>query len=309
MVRTRYPDVTLLTSATNLGAAGRNHGVRLATTPYVAFCDDDTWYEPGALGRAADLLDAHPDLAVVTANVTVEPDGRPDEICLKMAASPPVRIADIPGCPLLSFLGGASIVRRRAFLATGGFSSQLWLDAEEKLLACDLARAGWQLSYVPGVVAHQLAPRLADAQLRGQRRIRNTLWFIWLRRPPRSAAVRTIRLLCRLSRDQSNVRGVMDAFHGLPWVPQERDPVAANLERSYRQLERSRRAGSGRRDRHGSDRLIQRVTVNQISSQVSPGRATDVDPAQQTAEVDLVAEHQDTHPSAQEGVAEPDDPD
>jgi GT2 family glycosyltransferase len=88
MVRTRYPDVALLAPGANLGAVGRNLGVEAAGTPYVAFCDDDTWYEPGSLALAADLLDAHPRLALVQASITVEPDGRLDEICVEMADSP-----------------------------------------------------------------------------------------------------------------------------------------------------------------------------------------------------------------------------
>ena len=40
----------------NAGAVARTTGVRHTTTPYVAFADDDSWWEPGALDRAADLL-------------------------------------------------------------------------------------------------------------------------------------------------------------------------------------------------------------------------------------------------------------
>jgi glycosyltransferase involved in cell wall biosynthesis len=49
MVRSRHPGVALLTPNANLSAVGRNLGVEAARTPYVAFCDDDTWYEPGSL--------------------------------------------------------------------------------------------------------------------------------------------------------------------------------------------------------------------------------------------------------------------
>ena len=38
----------------------RNEGVAAATTPYVAFADDDSWWAPGALTRAARAFDAHP---------------------------------------------------------------------------------------------------------------------------------------------------------------------------------------------------------------------------------------------------------
>jgi GT2 family glycosyltransferase len=43
-----YPDVHIIHLVRNLGAAGRNAGVRAARTPYVAFCDDDTWWARGS---------------------------------------------------------------------------------------------------------------------------------------------------------------------------------------------------------------------------------------------------------------------
>jgi len=72
-VRTAFPLVQLVASPENLGAVGRNVGVARLDTPYVAFCDDDTWWDSGSLRAAADVLDAHPRLAVVTARILVEP--------------------------------------------------------------------------------------------------------------------------------------------------------------------------------------------------------------------------------------------
>ncbi|MEE6178270.1 glycosyltransferase family 2 protein [Mycobacterium sp. 050134] len=246
MVRSRYPGVVLLTPGINLGAVGRNLGVRAADTPYVAFCDDDTWYDPGALRLAADLLDAHPSLAVVTGNIIVEPRGTLDAICTEMAQSPLPRTPGIPGHPLLSFLAGVSIVRRQAFIDAGGFSARLWLGGEEELLASDLARAGWHMSHVPEIVAHHQASRLRDAHLRRRHGIRNTLWFNWLRRPLPGAAVRTARLLRRLLRDRVTAQGIADALRGLPWVLRERNPVPTNVERGYRQLEDMQLDGGAR---------------------------------------------------------------
>ncbi|MGW9368055.1 glycosyltransferase, partial [Streptomyces albidoflavus] len=62
----RFPEVTVLRAESNLGAVGRNLAVARVRTPYVAFCDDDSWWEPGSLRHAADLLDARPRLAAVT---------------------------------------------------------------------------------------------------------------------------------------------------------------------------------------------------------------------------------------------------
>jgi len=53
------PDVERVRCDENRGAAGRNAGVARVHTPYVAFCDDDTWWAAGALAHACDLLDEH----------------------------------------------------------------------------------------------------------------------------------------------------------------------------------------------------------------------------------------------------------
>ncbi|MEU0315932.1 glycosyltransferase [Nocardioides sp. NPDC006273] len=238
MVRERHPDAHLISPGVNLGAVGRNLGVAAAETPYVAFCDDDTWYDPGALRLAADLLDRHPRLAVVTAQILVEPGSRLDPICVEMAESPLTRPEGLPGSPLLSFLAGVSIVRRDAFEAVGGFSTRLWLGGEEELLACDLARNGWHMAYVPEVVAHHQASVLRAPHLRRRHGIRNTLWFTWLRRPLRSALRRTRRLVVRLPRDRVTLLALGEALIGLPWVLRRRAVVPPEVEHGYLLLER-----------------------------------------------------------------------
>src|SRR5215218_1885574 len=50
-VRNRFAEVHVEPLDRNAGAAGRNVGVALATTPYVAFADDDSWWQPGALAQ------------------------------------------------------------------------------------------------------------------------------------------------------------------------------------------------------------------------------------------------------------------
>lgn len=68
-----YPGVRVIAAGANLGALGRNLGVRQVTTPYVAFCDDDTWRAPGALAWAADLRDGCRWLASVTGRIWLSP--------------------------------------------------------------------------------------------------------------------------------------------------------------------------------------------------------------------------------------------
>jgi GT2 family glycosyltransferase len=246
-VRDRFPDVELVASPENLGAVGRNVGVARLDTPFVAFCDDDTWWEPGSLRAAADVLEAHPRLAVVTARILVEPGGTEDPIVPELRDSP-VRGADwLPGPALGSFLAGASVLRRDAFTEVGGFSERLWLGGEEELMAADLAAAGWELCYLPTLTAHHEASPARDRHLRRRNGIRNTLWTTWLRRPVRPALRRTLHLLRTVPRDRVTVLALLDAVRGIPWVLKERHVLPPSAEARVAALDAAQRRSTARR--------------------------------------------------------------
>lgn len=246
-VRAAAPEVDVVALPTNLGAVGRNVGVRRLATPYVAFCDDDTWWEPGSLTAAADVLDAHPSLAVVTARILVQPGGDEDPIVAELRDSL-VRGADgLPGPALGSFLAGASVLRRDAFLACGGFNERLWLGGEEELLAVDLAAAGWELCYLEQLTVHHQASVLRDAHHRRRVGLRNTLWFTWLRRPLRPAVRRTLHLLRTVPRDVVSLRAVVEAVAGLGWVLRERRVLPEVVEARLTALEAAQAASTARR--------------------------------------------------------------
>jgi GT2 family glycosyltransferase len=231
-----YPQVKTLPQPRNLGAAARTIGVRNLDTPYVALCDDDTWWETGCLRRAADLLDQYPRVGVLNARVLVGPQADEDPTCLSMAESPISAEGDLPGKPLLGFLAGAVIVRRSAFLECGGFESRLFLGGEEQLLAVDLAIRGWQICYVPELVVHHFPSHLRDACDRRRHELRNALWFAWLRRPARAALRRSITLI-RAAPRRVALQGIGLALAGLPWVWRNRRVVSPTIEDGLCRLE------------------------------------------------------------------------
>jgi GT2 family glycosyltransferase len=213
----------------------------------VAFCDDDTWWAPGSLARAADILSAYPRLALVTGRIIVEPDGTVDPISDEMAASPLPSRRDLPGAPLLSFLAGASVVRRTAFLATGGFEAHLLIGGEEELLAADLADRGWAMAYVSEVEVHHHPSTARDPHLRRRQGIRNTLWFTWLRRPVGPAARHTIGLIRRLPADRHSLAAVLEAAGGAAWVARNRRVVGPPVEAGLQCLSASQSRSRARR--------------------------------------------------------------
>ncbi|MDQ3770380.1 MAG: glycosyltransferase [Actinomycetota bacterium] len=236
-VRERFPAVEIVALARNEGAAGRNPGVARLDEPYVAFCDDDSWWQPGALEDAVALLDAHPRLALIQGHVLVGADERDDPTCVEMAHSPlPARDGQ-PGHALLSFVCCAVVMRRAAFEEAGGFSPRLHLGGEEEIMGHDLAARGWLQSYVPELRAHHHPSKVRDAHARREVGIRNTLWTTWLRRPAGPAVRRTAAVLRRLPRDRVSARGVGRALAGLPWVLRERAPSPPHVEAMQAALE------------------------------------------------------------------------
>ena len=247
-VERAHPEVRVIRLDENLGGAGRNIGVRAAETPYVAFSDDDSWWLPGALSRAADLMDADPRLGLIQARILVGAEQREDSICAEMARSPlPVAEGQV-GHPLLSFVACAVVVRRSAFLAAGGFPRRFGVGGEEEIIGWDLVSAGWLLSYVPEIVGHHCPPKVPGG--RPERReigIRNTLWTTWLRRPVGAATVRTTRELRRFPRDRVTARGLARAVGGLPWILRERRVSPPHVEEMRRMLEDQQLASESRR--------------------------------------------------------------
>lgn len=247
VVRHRYPGAGLLALRRNAGAVARNLAVRQVSTPYVAFCDDDTWWEPGALGRCADVLDAHTDVAVVNARIIVEPHGSEDPVVAELAGSPVPGRPGLPGPALMSFLAAASVLRVAPFRAAGGFSRRLWLGGEEELLAADLVSAGHTLCYLPTAAIHHEPSGQRDPATRRRLGIRNTLWFTWLRRPAGAALRRTAELAATVPRDRVSAAAFAAAVAGLPWVLRERRPLAPQTESVMRLMDAPRRASRARR--------------------------------------------------------------
>jgi GT2 family glycosyltransferase len=225
-----YPEVTVIPLRENVGAAGRNYGVEAAATPYVAFCDDDTWWRPGSIARAVRIMDQHDDVAVVCARILVGEQEREDPTSAEMGMSA-LEARALPGHPVLGFMAGASVMRRAAFLDVGGYCPRFFLGGEEELIALDLAARGWQLLYCPELTVHHHPSRTRDASVRSMLIVRNALWVAGLRLPWRMVARRAARYLGSGQLRGARLRTVWLTLQGLPWVLQARRAVPPEVVR------------------------------------------------------------------------------
>ena len=235
ITRDMSSQVDMIALGHNLGCAGRNVGVFRADTPYVAFSDDDSWWQPGALARAAELFDANPELGLIAARILVGSDQRLDPLCHAMATSPLARDhwrnGQSTGVPIVGFAACGTVVRRTAFLEAGGFDGRFGVGGEEQVLALDLLRNGWRLAYIEEVVAHHHPSPVRDAAKRQRLEVRNVLWSAWLRRPVASAFRVTWRVIRLALGNDARRAGLAEAMRGLPWVFSARNPVPAEIAR------------------------------------------------------------------------------
>jgi GT2 family glycosyltransferase len=233
-VMTKHPGVTLVRSDANLGAAGRNLGVAQVRTPYVAFCDDDTWWAPSSLARACALLDACPSLGVVNARVLVGPDEREDATCQRMARSPLQKEADLPGTPLIAFMAGAVVMRTQAYRDAGGYEPRFFLGGEESLMGLDMATNGWHMVYAPDVVTHHEPSPARVVRHRQILMARNRIWTAWLRLPWRDALRQTALVWREVKRQHLRWPVFVEAMMGWPWVRAHRRVAPLHVARMHK---------------------------------------------------------------------------
>jgi N-acetylglucosaminyl-diphospho-decaprenol L-rhamnosyltransferase len=232
-VRSKFSAVHVIALPSNEGAAARSVGARAAATPYVAFCDDDSGWDPGSLSTVADRLDADDQLGLVAAKVLVGPTATVDPVSELMAAGTlDERFRPNPVGPrgVTGFLACGAVVRRSAFLAVGGFDPYLGLGGEEELVAVDLAAAGWKLVYEPEAVARHFPSPRRDVNGRRRRLSRNDLLTAGLRYSARVVRRRAMSAVRNGGHCVGAWSGIADAVGSVPWALAHRRAATPELE-------------------------------------------------------------------------------
>lgn len=232
--------LTVVELGTNEGAVGRNAGVAVSRTPYVAFCDDDSWWQPDAPQLAEEAFDAYPTVGLLAARTIVLPRNQEDAFSTMLADSPLGHRSHLPGPSIMGFMSCAAIVRKVAFEAAGGFSPILHFRGEEMLLSVDMATLGWELCYYPALVAmHQPSQVRATTSAQAARVMRNDVLTTWLRRPAAHCLRATATLVAATARDTDHAKAAGEAVRRLPAVLAGRRRLPDRIERALQVLESS----------------------------------------------------------------------
>lgn len=109
---------------TNAGPGpARNHGVRLASGDWVALIDGDDLWHPEHLRNLAGVIAAFPEVDLVAATARWQPASAVDLAFPDLTDPRPKKLDYFADSNLSSVHTSSVAVRRRAFLATGGFGA------------------------------------------------------------------------------------------------------------------------------------------------------------------------------------------
>jgi N-acetylglucosaminyl-diphospho-decaprenol L-rhamnosyltransferase len=172
MVRTEFPQLTLVASSRNLGyAGGNNAGVAKANGRYLFLLNPDTVVQPDSLTQLVSFLDAHPDVGAVGPRLQW-PDGSlqssrrrfptlgslfwestllgqwfPENRHIRryhLADHPPDRTQ-----PVDWVVGAAVMIRRQTWNQIGPIDESFFMYFEETDWCKRAGLAGWQTFYLP----------------------------------------------------------------------------------------------------------------------------------------------------------------
>jgi len=255
-IRANFPEVQVIALRKNRGAIGRNIGVKEAKTPYIAFCDDDSWWGPSAMPRAIECFKKYPKVAIIAGEILVNKEEKLDPCCALLAKSPLPRRVAMPGPAILGFIGCGVFARRSAFEEVGGYNKWISFSGEEKILAVELASRGWGLTYASDVVGYHYPYPYRKMVRRYQMGLRNRIWFAWLRRPVRSAIWASWQEVKMSLRRPTWSWGLIESLWKMPIILRHRKVVPSEVEEDLKMLE-----GRGRR----ALKLKKSVSVGELS--------------------------------------------
>jgi GT2 family glycosyltransferase len=238
----QFPEVKVIPLAENKGALGRNIGVEYAQTPFIAFCDDDSWWEADAYAKALKYFKDYPKVGLIAGRILVKDQKKLDPTSALQSISPLEPTVDMPGPAILGFLGCGVIVRKKAFQQVGGYNDQIYFSGEEELLGIDLAAAGWGLTYCDDIVGYHYPSTIRDMASRYRMGARNVVQAAWLRRPTASALTRTLFMAREGLGNKDKAMGLIQGLTRLPTLLANRQPIPDWLEEQIETLEQQNEA-------------------------------------------------------------------
>ena len=202
----------------DIGAAARNLAAEQAEGELLLMLDDDSYPLAGGVEALRAAFEHDPGLGLAAGLVLdVDEDGtvvRADEVgtfdwFLRAGHRGPV---PAEGVPTFFFPEGGCMVRRDAFLEAGGFFAPYFFTVSEVDLSTRLIGRGWDVRYLPAAAfEHRKAPAGRASARTMRLRVRNQIWYFWIRFPA-TVAARRIPAYLLFDLIECTYRGVLGAW-------------------------------------------------------------------------------------------------
>lgn len=172
MVRSEFPEITLMPSARNLGfSVANNVAIRSGRAPYVLALNPDTRVMPGTLDHLLDLMESRPTVGIAGCRLERE-DGTLDHAARRSFPTPLGALGHFTGIgrrsgalaslsqyrapsvkrgPVDAVNGAFMLIRREALEEVGLFDEGYWMYMEDLDLCYRFQQAGWTTWYEPDV--------------------------------------------------------------------------------------------------------------------------------------------------------------
>jgi glycosyltransferase involved in cell wall biosynthesis len=241
-VAASFPEARVERSDDSLGLiAQRNRGARLASAPIIGFLDDDCELsDPGLLAAGLAGFD-HPRVGVVALPMVEFGAARPGIFNLAPSADG-VFVTD-------TYAGGASLLRRDAFLWLGGYRSDARRgedsDHARRMLQHGMVVRVVRAAEVRHYVSNNTRARDTDVYWQARTNVLATVWSLPLRMLPRRAIL-SLGHGARHGKPLSALRGIASGLRSARAERARRNALEPRLARAVQRMEseRMRRAHS-----------------------------------------------------------------
>ena len=230
--RRLWPAARIIRHENSAGqCARRNEGFADSAGEYLLQLDDDcSFLDPGDLRRAITFMQQH-ERAGALAPYIVNSSELPEYIDNSGRQM---------GC-VASFVGAAVLFRKAALRDTEGYRTFFLNEWEEEELGLQLLRSGWQILFVPEIVAHhRLSPQNRNSSRTWMRGLRNRLWAIVMHFPLRRLPLELGWKIAvgawdgiRLNRLRLFTQALAESVAGLPLAIRLRNPLTLQAVRRY----------------------------------------------------------------------------
>jgi len=239
-----YSNVILLRNDTNLGAVGRNVGIRYATGDIIITIDDDVYgINDDSIHKLINYM-KQKDLAAVNFKILEEKTGRIANWCHPYDEEKFHGLEFETSC----ISEGAVAFRRTAIIGVGAYPDYFFISHEGPDLAFRLINSSWRVIYSPDIsLIHSYEEHGRPGWRRYYYDTRNQLWLV-LRNYPFFYGIKKL-FICWVAMAIYSIRdgyifywarGIIDSIKGVPRALSDRIPPSGDCMKKIYIIEKTK---------------------------------------------------------------------